>query len=532
VPAAITVGPNVNTGHMAGNQATESIAIDPANPKLLFAAANDYAVADGLYVARSTDGGRTWASRVVAAGGADGLPKAARVPALAWDSFGNLFLTYTNSTGTDYTVALSTDGGVTFRVLATLPVFDQPHIAAGAGEVAIEASVSSGNSFNVQVSSARVTGLGAVGSFATAVVPNSDQGDRGGIAVEPGGQIVVTFQTPQSSAGPVMIMVSTDPRGVGGAFNNPVVAASSNVGAPQPIPADSVDGVFAAPKLAADLSRGPHRGRLYLVYGDAPTTNNNDTNIMERHSDDSGKTWSAPLRVNDDRGANSQFWGNVAVDPKSGLVAVDWYDCRNSPTNIKTQLFAAVSTNGGASFLPNVRVATGFSDTTLNNHNNGNDYGDYIGLTAFNGAVFPCWADNGSTLAGNTDRPNFDVATAQVTVPLVPPGPGPGSPVPKILYPLRYVFDPATQTYSGTLTLMNVGAGLLAGPATFVFTALPPGVTLVNATGQLGGFPIIKVSFAPLGPNQGVRVKLVFTDPFNIDLGSFFRGFPIQLILG
>ena len=64
-----------------------------------------------------------------------------------------------------------------------------------------------------------------------------------------------------------------------------------------------------------------------------------------------------------------------------------------------------------------------------------------------------------STFFGNADPPNFDVATAQVTVSLAPPGPGPGSPIPKILYPFRYFFDPVAQTYSGTLTLMNVGGG-------------------------------------------------------------------------
>jgi hypothetical protein len=528
VPTTITVGPNVNTGHQAGNQATEAIAIDPANPKLLFVAANDHALGgNGLYVARSTDGGKTWTSRV-AATGSDGLPTALREPSLAWDSFGNLFLSYIDKGNTTYTLALSTDGGATFGVLATRPVIDQPHIAVGAGEVAVSAEAPFGAFTDIQVTSARVTGLGAVGPFTTVDVPNSLVGDFGDIAIEPGGQIVVTFEPSLVTAGPVNIMVSTDPTGVGGAFNNPVVASSTNIGVPQKIPAQSANGIEAQPALAADLSNGPHKGRLYLIYTDAPTINNNDTNIFVRHSDNNGATWSAPLRVNDDKGTNSQFFGNIAVDPKSGFVAAAWYDCRNSPTNTQTQVFATVSTDGGATFLPNVQVSTGFSDTTVN-HNNNNDYGDYIGLTFFNGAIFPCWADNGPTLAGNTDRPNFDIATAQLTVP-IPSGPSTG--IPKILNPFRWVFNPVTKTYSGSLTLMNVGPGPLTGPATFVFTSLPPGVTLVNATGQLNGSPIIQVSFAPLATNQFVRVLLVFTDPFHFDLGSFFRGFPIQLILG
>jgi hypothetical protein len=534
VPTTITVGPNVNTGHMAGNQGTEAIAIDPANSRMLFAAATDFAAGgNGLYVARSTDGGKSWTSRV-AAGGSDGLPTAIREPSLAWDGFGNLFMSYIDTSTTNFTLALSTDGGATFRALGSFPVIDQPHLAVGAGEVAVSYEAPFGSFTDIEVSSARVTGLGAVGRFATVHVPNSIVGDFGSIAIEPGGAIVVSFEPSLVTAGPVNIMVSTDPKGVGGAFNNPVTATSTNVGVPDTIPAQSANGIEAQSVLAADLSNGPHRGRLYLIYTDAPTVGSNDTNVFVRHSDNNGATWSAPVRVNDDRGANSQFFGYGAVDPRSGFLAVAWYDSRNSATNTQTQVFATVSSDGGASFLPNVRVSTGFSDTTIN-HNKNSDYGDYIGLAFFNGTFFPCWADNGTTLSGNADRPNFDIATAQCTVPIPtspPSPPGPGSPVPKILYPFRYVFDPLAQTYSGDLTLMNIGGGLLSGPATFVFTALPPGVTLVNATGRLNGFPVIKVFFAPLGPGQSVRVHLVFTDPLNIDLGSFFQGFPVQLILG
>jgi hypothetical protein len=531
VPAAITVGPEVNTGHMAGNQGTEAIAIDPANPKLLFAAATDFALGGkGLYVSRSADGGKTWTSRV-AGTGSDGLPTALREPSVAWDKFGNLFLAYIGTGNTDYNVAVSTDGGATFRLLTSPAVIDQPHLAVGAGEVAVAAEVPFGAATDIQVAYSRVTGLGAVAGFSQVDVPNSTVGDFGSIAIEPGGQIVVSFEQSLVTAGPVDIMVATDPTGVGGTFNNPVKATSTNVGVPDKIPAQSANGIEAQSVLAADQSSGPHKGRLYLIYTDAPAVGSNDTNVFVRHSDNSGATWSAPVRANDDKTANSQFFGTGAVDPKSGLLAVAWYDCRNSPANTQTQIFATVSTDGGASFQANVQVSKGFSDTTIN-HNNNNDYGDYIGLAYFNGSFFPCWADNSTALPGNADRPNFDIGTAQCSTGVPQAPPGPGSPIPKILYPFRYFFDPLTQTYSGDLTLMNVGGGFLTGPATFVFTVLPPGVTLVNATGHLNGMPIIKVFFPPLGPNQGVRVHVVFTNPFNFDLGSFFQGFPIQLILG
>jgi hypothetical protein len=524
VPASLLVGANVNTGHMDGNQSEQAIAIDPLNPKLIVDEANNNADG-GMFLGRSTDGGKTWTSRIVANGGADGLPMGFSDPSLAWDTFGNLFMTYINVSATDFTVALSTDGGATFKAIATITCQDQPHVAAGAGEVAVTF-----NNGSMQVASAKVTGLGVVGGFTTQTVPNSNGENFGGISIGPKGQIVISFQNSASGVGPDNIEVSSS-TGVGAAFGNPIIAAPTNVGGFRPIPPQPVRTVDAESKLAFDRSNGPHKGRLYLVYTNAPSTSSNDTNIFLRHSDDNGKTWSTPLRVNDDKGTNSQFFSSLAVDQSTGNLVICWYDARNSPANNSVEVFATVSLDGGLSVLPNVQVAKTLSSAIAAGDNGGNDFGDFMEVAFVNGHFFPCWTDNSPTLPGNTDRPNFDIATANVTLQLAP-SPGPNVPIPKIFYPLRYNFDPVTGTYSGFLTLTNVGGGFLTGPATFLFTKLPPGVTLVNGTGFRNGIPFIKVSFPPLGANQSVRVKVVFTNPFNQDLSTFFEGFPIVLLLG
>jgi hypothetical protein len=534
VPASLLVGANVNTGHMTGSQSETAIAINPANPKQLFVETNDNAAINstgsGMYVSRSADGGKTWTASVVAAGGADGLPLGFSDPSLAWDSFGNLFMSYINTPAAgggvaNYTIALSTNGGATFKSIATLACADQPHLAVGAGEVAAVC-----NNGSVQVSSAKVTGVGTVGGFSTVTVPNSNGLNFGGIAIGPKGQIEVCFQNSGSGVGPDNIQVS-NAAGVGAAFGNPTIATATNVGGFRPIPPQPVRTIDAESKVAYDDSNGPHKGRLYLVYTNAPSTTSNDTNIFLRHSDNNGATWSAPLRVNDDRGTNSQFFSSLAVDQSTGNLALSWYDARNSANNTEVECFATVSVNGGLSVLPNVQVAKGLSSAIAAGNNSGNDYGDFMTVAFVNNHLFPCWVDNSTTLPGNTDRPNFDIGTANVTF-LGVPTPGPSVPIPKIFYPLRYDFDPLTGTYSGFLTLTNVGGGFLTGPATFLFTHLPPGVTLVNAMGTKNGFPFIKVSFSPLGPNQFIRVKVVFTNPFNQDLSTFFEGFPITLLLG
>jgi hypothetical protein len=157
------------------------------------------------------------------------------------------------------------------------------------------------------------------------------------------------------------------------------------------------------------------------MYTDRPNTSSYDTDINVRYSDDSGTNWSAPVRVNDDPVGNgkSQFLPRIALDQTSGFIAVSFYDCRNSVSNNTTEFWAAVSTNGGASFLPNVKVSAGVSSALATGAlGNKFDYGDYSGLTFFGGVFYPCWADNSNSTG---DNPNgamnwFDMYTARVTV--------------------------------------------------------------------------------------------------------------------
>ena len=153
-----------------------------------------------------------------------------------------------------------------------------------------------------------------------------------------------------------------------------------------------------------------------------PTARSPNTNIYVRYSDDNGQSWSDPLRVNDDSGPNSAFFSKIAVDPVTGHVAVSWYDARNDPgfgpgdrdglPNDDVEVFAAVSTDGGVTFSPNVQVSNGPSSAAIAGHNGGNDFGDYMGLAYYNDVFYPAWADNSTTLAGNPDPNNFDIATA------------------------------------------------------------------------------------------------------------------------
>ena len=424
----LTVGPNVNVSmQTGGSQSEEDIAVDPANPQDLFAFANDNAVintgSNGMLASYSTDGGATWTPRVLG-NGSDGLPPVFTDPSVSWDNFGNLFISGigTLTAKNNDTLLLSTDGGKTFKSVMVFPnVVDQPKVTTGDGAVWVvflATDSSSPTGASLQAAGAPVTGLGLVGAFgAFQTIPGSgaDGGNFGGITIGPTGQVIVSYQNAGSGAGPDTIFTSTNLTGLGGTFGPAVAATPTNLGGFTPLPPQAIRTVDAEGRPVYDDSTGPNAGRAYLVYTDRPSVTSNATHIYVRRSNDNGATWSAPVQVDDDNtSGNAKFLPRLAVDPTTGIIAVEWYDARNDPAGVQAEIFATISTDGGLTFQPNIQVAAGPSDAVLN-QNTGNQYGDYTGLAFYGGIFHPCWTDNSSQLPGN-DRPNFSIATASIVV--------------------------------------------------------------------------------------------------------------------
>jgi hypothetical protein len=80
-----------------------------------------------------------------------------------------------------------------------------------------------------------------------------------------------------------------------------------------------------------------------------------------------------------------------------------------------------------------------------------------------------------------------------------------------------YVYSRAAGGYSGTVTILNIGATPIATPIQSVFTNLVAGATLSNATGTVpsgpyAGAPYIAVpGTAPLAPGASVSFPVKFT---------------------
>ncbi|HSY17537.1 MAG TPA: sialidase family protein [Candidatus Acidoferrales bacterium] len=430
VPAAaqtLSVGPNVNINRQSGYQGEESIAIDPTNPNRLFAWANDIrtGTADNS-AGYSTDCGVSWIARFT---GTDGWPALGGDPTCSFDSFGNLFAASFDSTFRSIQVRASTNAGQTFSnllltITSTKNALDQPTIKAGPGTAAGQVAVwvMYLNKTALVARGAAVTGFNSFGAFGSELtIPGSGTGNFGDVAIGPNGQVAVAYQTPSGGVGPSTIQLAVNSTGnTADSFTLAAGTVTTQVGGFRAIPAQPSRTVDAELGLAYDISSGPHRGRLHLVYTDAPSTTSNDLNIFTRFSDNDGATWSSPVRVNTDTGTNSQFFSKIALDPTSGNIAMVWYDCRNSAANNRVELWGTVSLDGGVSFMPEVKISAG--STSGVGMGGGNELGDYLGLDFYNGVLHPAWADDSNSTGDNPDGTNnLDYYTAAVT--LVPTTP-------------------------------------------------------------------------------------------------------------
>ena len=426
----VVMGVNVNVSRSSAYEGEGTIAVDPTNPSRVFTASEKDG--GGILAAFSTDGGATWSSRVIA-NGTDTLGRGDKNPQAAFDTFGNLYLSYLQTDSQRAVrVAVSVDGGQRFSPLHAIvsPGLDQPSVAVGGDATGSTSTVwiTYRNGIGgISATGARVTGKGVsqVSGFSAPQTVPGAAGNFGDIAVGPQGEVVVTWQTNTGGEGPASINVSTDADGLGsGGFSAPVAASSTNVGGFDFLPAQPTRAIDAEANLAYDLSAGARRGRLYLVYTDESTDENNDFNLFVRVSIDHGRTWGAPVRVNDDTTTRSQFLPEIAVDSVTGKVALGWYDARDDAgvpgsgsldvlANNDVRYWGAISTDGGVSFL-NFPVAAGVSNAAA--AGSLYDFGDYTAVAAHGGRVHFGWADDSASLPDNPARPKMEWATASGTV--------------------------------------------------------------------------------------------------------------------
>jgi hypothetical protein len=167
---------------------------------------------------------------------------------------------------------------------------------------------------------------------------------------------------------------------------------------------DTLDRANGFPQIAID----PKGKRLYVTWSDY---RNGDIDVFLAASDDRGKHWSAPVRVNNDPVHNGaeQFFQWLAVDPTDGSIDVIFYDRRRDPTNRKQIVVLARSTDGGHTF-------NNYAWTDQPFEAGGVFFGDYSGIAAYGGRVYGIWTEKPAPAPPAIDNPEAgkDAKDAQV----------------------------------------------------------------------------------------------------------------------
>jgi hypothetical protein len=430
--AVYSVGPTVNPT-TTSPAAEESIAIDPNNFQNLLAAVIDFGSGrsvdgiTGLSMTKftvSSDNGTSWADGYLPIDTNPLSPTYGFLPTadghfwdwngdpvVAVDKLGNAYLSSIYSD--KVTQGLEGSGGlyVAVQSLAALPTtgfpaaqvypvqvnlgtpvpqhVDKDWIAVDdssspyAGNVYVSWTLTdSRNRQSIEVS--RSTDQGRTWSPPVTVSPASQGVSVTGsqLAVGPDGTVYVAHVSTPSRAvhergGPAQIFLAASADG-GLTFSAP--AAVTPVFNFTHFPA------FYRENSNPALAVSPTNGNVYLAYTDQPSAAAG-AQVEFIRSTDRGKTFSSPAPIND-VSTGQHFLPALAVDG-SGVVHASWFDTRNSrsPFNNVLDVYAALSTNDGASFSPNVRVTTTSIYTGAARF-----VGDYTGIAAAGGFAHPVWS--------------------------------------------------------------------------------------------------------------------------------------------
>jgi len=374
-----------------------SVALNPANPQQVVAVFQD-----NVHAAYSEDSGRTWQ----VAENVD--PKNYRVSgdvSTVFDNQGHAFVCYIafdrlgtfnywahGASRNGIFVRRSLDGGKTWEAnhipvaeqptAPGIPFEDKPYIVADNTKSKFAGNLYIGwtrwRLTDSQMVISRSTDDGKTWSPPVEVdahpgLPRDDNGAAEGFegVVAPDG----TFYAIWSQDNDILLTSSRD-GGVTFSHARPIIHT-----APIMFAIETLDRANGFPQIAID----PKSKRLYVTWSDY---RNGDLDVFLSSSDDGGKRWSAPVRVNNDAIHNGveQFFQWLAVDPVDSSVNVVFYDRRHDPENRKQIVVIARSIDGGRSFNNYAWTDEAFEA-------GGVFFGDYSGLAAYGGRVYGAWTE-------------------------------------------------------------------------------------------------------------------------------------------
>jgi hypothetical protein len=370
-PPTITVvrSTQISTAHPKRPHIESFLAVDPHDSRHMIAASmiGDSSGRLGTNVYVSFDGGQHWSASRIAP--RDSALLIGGDPTVYFTREGTpLFMLGTRVNGRPATViSRSADGGRSWPKPLVLPYRDRPYIAFDTTGQRLDGTSYIGGQFSSFLLS-RSTDSARTFDYAQIISRDVGGADatmpiRGvltDIVVTPSGVLVMPFMSAldmrDSTQAPpprdsvtdwrLRVLVSDD-------------GGRTFLGAREGPPLHLLGGFrglqsTGAARATIDQSRGKYRGRIYLAWSDWDAKRKAMV-VRVAYSDDLWKSWKTTI-ANDNTDVRDPNNPAIAVSPE-GIVALVWNDRRDDPKNKCWRLYGAISTDGGETFLPNVKLS-------------------------------------------------------------------------------------------------------------------------------------------------------------------------------
>jgi len=499
--------PDVPVTTVNSTQSENSIFVNPNNPTSVLNSNNSTPnPVSGIYGANdfwSTDAGTTWDGHVQGAGGSNSGD-----PTTAISLSGRYYVGYIHSSG-GQGVSYSDNQGVSWTPVLVAPspggwssLLDKNHLWIDNSITSLhegnlyDAWTNFGGSNDTEIEISRSTNDGVSWSSAVNISSAVNAGSHNqGVNVHTGPEgevyaIWAIYDSWPSDEKAIGLAKSFD----GGTTWQPATRIISNIRGIRNSGTGKNMRVNAFPSMAVDISNGPNRGTIYVVWPNIGTPGINTGNDMDVYmikSTDQGVSWSAPAKVNQDTpGLGKQhYFPWITCDATNGNLSVIYYDDRNVASN-QCEVYVSNSINGGESWEDLKVSDVSFTPQPISGLAS-SYFGDYLGIHAHGRWVYPVWTDN---------RTGF----AMTYVSAFQSGPPPNQPW--VIYQSHAINDADGnnnglldfgETLNLDITMENIGDQ----PATAVITTLTSSssfITITDATEDLGDFEVGEVKSFPL----------------------------------